>query len=133
MCEVSYAPMCSQHKGILMSKRPPADRVACCDGKHVVGDHRHSHSHSRAQTPASQYNRAETPSVRSVRAWSIKSRRKSNASNKPALGTQGGTGSLFGFGPQGDGASLADSIRGSMSSKRSKSAVGLSDKAKPMR
>jgi hypothetical protein len=110
-----------------------ADLLACCDGRHLVGEHhRHSHSHSRAQTPASQYNRAETPSVRSVRAWSIKSRKSTQGQST------GGQGSLFGFGSsggagQGEGASLKDSIRGSMRSKRSKSAVGLADKAKPMR
>ena len=76
--------------------------------------------------------------MRSVKAGSMKSRRKSNASGRPDIGNmtvgpQGGTGSLFGFGPSGgEGASLADSIRGSLSSRRSKSVVGLAEKNKPM-
>lgn len=45
---------------------------ACCDGKHLVGQHYHHHDHPNVpRTPA----RAETPSLR---GWSIRSGRASN-------------------------------------------------------
>lgn len=45
---------------------------ACCDGKHLVGQHNHHHDHPNVpRTPA----RAETPSLR---GWSMRSGRASN-------------------------------------------------------
>lgn len=95
-----------------------ANCTACCDGKHLVGDHKHyhSHRHDRSKIPVN-----ETPSVR---AWSVASRRKSTVNGKPTAA------SLFGIQREGEGQSMMGNVRAGderygTTSGRSKSAMGF--------
>ncbi|WWD10289.1 hypothetical protein V865_008424 [Kwoniella europaea PYCC6329] len=87
------APIADQHDFDLVS-RDDGDELdesfeglenvrACCDGKHLVGDHHHHHDHPNVpKTPA----RSQTPSIR---AWSMRSstaKRPSNASSRKPMG-----------------------------------------------
>jgi hypothetical protein len=63
-----------------------ADNLACCDGRHLVGEHHHDHGEAMPKdvrrTPAKRPN---TPST-SIRGWSMRSRsrRESEVSTSTA-------------------------------------------------
>jgi hypothetical protein len=57
-----------------------ADKVACCDGKHLVGEP-HTHDADVPKDVRRTPKRPATPS-NSIRAWSMRSRRPSEASRK---------------------------------------------------
>lgn len=57
------------------------DDAACCDGRHLVGDHHHDHGEAMPKDVRRTPARPNTPSA-SIRGWSMRSRsrRESEAS-----------------------------------------------------